>query len=372
MKLYPNMYSRRSDGKIQLWRMEQDGSNTRTFSSLSDEDGNPVESSIVISTWKSVEGTNVGRANERTPEQQAEFQIKSAYTDRESSGASYTYGVWEAPKFVSPMLAATYADKLTDNCYSQPKLDGGRAIVSSKGSYSRNGKEILSAPHIFEILKPWVDKGIIFDGELYNHDLKHDFNKIMSLIRKSKPTDLDIEESKGTVQYWVYDIVDENLNFSERSTILKDIVASISHPSIVFVPTEKIASQDHLDELYASYMEEGYEGQMIRLDSSYEFKRSKNLLKRKSFIDAEFQVIEILEGEGNWSGCAKVVNCFDRSTGKFFKATLKMNQEAARIVLAEKDKYIGGDVTVRYQNLTPDGIPRFGIGVMLYEGKREI
>jgi hypothetical protein len=51
----------------------------------------------------------------------------------------------------------------------------------------------------------------------------------------------------------------------------------------------------------------GYEGSMWRDNKPYEQKRSKTLKKRKDFIDEEFPISKIIEGNGNWSGCAKAV-----------------------------------------------------------------
>ena len=60
-----------------------------------------------------------------------------------------------------------------------------------------------------------------------------------------------------------------------------------------------------IDKMYGEYTEAGYEGQMVRQNTAYECKRSKNLLKRKEFITEEFEVVNVEEGNGNWSGYAK-------------------------------------------------------------------
>ena len=75
--------------------------------------------------------------------------------------------------------------------------------------------------------------------------------------------------------------------------------------SVQLVDTTLCASQDLLDSKYAEYTEQGYEGQMVRNNEPYECKRSKHLLKRKEFITEEFNVVEVMEGKGNWAGYAK-------------------------------------------------------------------
>jgi DNA ligase-1 len=111
----------------------------------------------------------------------------------------------------------------------------------------------------------------------------------------------------------------------------------------------------------------GYEGSMWRDDKPYEQKRSKTLRKRKDFIDEEFPISKIFEGNGNWAGCAKAVEFTmpgDKrdEDGNRPKAGVKGTQEFARQLLADKDKYEDGKGTgtIRYFMLTPAGIPRFG------------
>ena len=105
-------------------------------------------------------------------------------------------------------------------------------------------------------------------------------------------------------------------------------------------------------------METGYEGQMVRLDSIYENKRSKSLLKRKEFRDEEFQILDVIEGDGNKSGmAASMLLCNDRD--QKFNSNIKGDRTYLRELLKNKDSLIGKRATVKYFNLTPDGIPRF-------------
>lgn len=373
VKSYGYLYAYRTDGKIQRWHMEQDGDQYRTVSGIMDGDS-ISESSVVTSAWKKAEPTNVGRSNERNGIEQAEFEILALYKKKREDKYS------EVPTKdrggqIKPMLADKYTDKtvISGTVYSQPKLDGIRAIVTRDGIFSRTWKPIVSVPHIHEALMPYLEGGIVFDGELYNHNLSDNFNKIISLTRKTVPTKMDLEESKELIEYWAFDLIDPNLTFSKRWEML----SSFKSEFLVHTPTNKVDSQSSLDELMNSYMAVGYEGQMVRFDSLYENKRSKSLLKRKNFIDEEFTIEDILEGTGNWAGYAKMIvfsmpNGTKTPSGDLPRATLKNNQDFCRDVLLNKDKYIGGKVTVRYQNLSEYGIPRFPIAVAVYEGNREL
>lgn len=371
---YGDLFVERQDGKYQIWWMERRGNSIRSNSGIYDKDRMQIVlSSLVTSTWKDIDATNVGRSNERNPEQQAEFSINREYRIRKECG--YVENIGDQPHFIDkiePMLANKFVDN-KNYCpiHTQPKLDGLRCIATQIGLYSRNWKPIVSVPHIYEQMKPLLEMGYVFDGELYNHDFRDNFNKIISLARKTKPTPEDLEESSKFIQYWIYDIIEPDLNFSERSVLLKELLERFDLPNVVFVPTLYVENQEELDAVYNQYLESGFEGQMLRTDTVYENRRTNALLKRKTFQDEEFKIRSIEEGTGNWSGYAKRVMCYDPTNDLEFTATLKNDQTWCKKVLEERDDYIGGDVTVRFQNRTPDNIPRFPIAVMIYKGGRD-
>jgi len=136
---------------------------------------------------------------------------------------------------------------------------------------------------------------------------------------------------------------------------------------VLFIPTKVCYNQKDLDDLYRRYTEVGYEGQMIRANEPYQNKRSKFLLKRKEFITEEFDVIEVLEGEGNWSGYAKHFR-LELGDGREFKSGVRGNQKVLKKLLRQEVK--PNWVTVRYFEKTPDGIPRFPVVIDWGIGKR--
>ena len=257
------------------------------------------------------------------------------------------------------MLADKYKGFPNEIVFSQPKLDGTRCVAKADGLWSRAGKQYVSVPHIEKILAPVFEKypHIILDGELYNHELKDNFNEIISLVKKTKPELQDFEKSE--------------LSFSKRNSMIKGIFREFNFNNyLVEVETLTITEEEELDKEYSRLQEEGYEGQIIRLNSRYENKRTKSLLKRKEFQDAEFTIVSLEEGIGNWSGYAKKVFC-EMPSGQIFGAGIKGDQKYTRQLLEEAEEYKGGIATIKYQNLTPDGIPRFPIAVALYKGARE-
>jgi ATP-dependent DNA ligase len=124
------------------------------------------------------------------------------------------------------------------------------------------------------------------------------------------------------------------------------------------VDTDICQSETEVMEYYEKYVNDGFEGQMLRLNKEYENKRSKSLMKHKSFVDEEYTILDIVEGEGNRTGTAGYM-VFETAEGKRFKSNVKGTMEETAEMLKNKKKLIGKEATIKYFNLTPDGIPRF-------------
>jgi DNA ligase-1 len=260
--------------------------------------------------------------------------------------------------------------KITLPFWTQPKLDGIRFTSSQEASLSRGGKPFPVVSHIVDALAPAFASfpGLRLDGELYNHKLKEDFNQITSLVKQMKPKKEDFEKAAALVEYHVYDIPSHPGTFSERIHFLEhEVMPHISDKRIVLVETCPVSSIEALDELYGRWLSEGYEGQMIRTDAVYQSgpKRDGRLIKRKEFMDAEYPVIRIESGVGDWTGVAKSVICSngEREFGAGIKGTV---ENGRKLLAGPLPKF----ATVRYPNLTPDGVPRFGIAVEFFNEER--
>ena len=217
-----------------------------------------------------------------------------------------------------PMLAYPVSDKpinYSNKIFMQPKLDGVRCVIQCDNSeikaYSRTGKEWKNIDHILEDLMEFFIRfpDVILDGELYNHDLKDDFEKIISLVRKTKPTEEDRLESAKMVQFHCYDIIDEELPFEQRiefaTTALMLLGNSIHTVDTMLVPTESQGKVNH-----ARNLDSGYEGSILRTDDKYKCGRSWSLRKFKDFSDAEADIIGFVEGKGKRKGTlGKFIMC---------------------------------------------------------------
>ena len=358
-KTFPTLYSRTSTGAVQTWTMEVDGNKFRVTSGQQN-------GQLVVNEWTTCLPKSVGRANETSGEEQACLEAQSKWDKKVKTG--YTPDIKKidtCTTYVEPMLAKKYGDvDFSYPVYTQPKLDGMRCICRVDGMWSRTGKKIVSAPHIYAALKPLFDKDdtLIFDGELFCDKYKNDFNSIISLAKQTKPTKEDLAKSEAALQYWVYDLPSSEEVFSKRTSELKTLLPK--HKSIVFVSTSTVNNKEELDARYAEYLADGQEGQMIRIDGVYQNKRSKFLLKRKEFVDAEFKILGITEGKGNRSGMfgrAQLIT----DAGVEFEANARGNEDFYIDLLRNAKKYVGEKATVRYQNMTPDGKPRFGVIVAI-------
>ena len=121
-----------------------------------------------------------------------------------------------------PMLAYPVSNKpidYTKPVFIQPKLDGVRCLIQYDAgkvtAYSRTGKKWKNIEHIELNLLKFFNKypDVILDGELYNHAFKDDFESIISMVRKTKPTAEDRVISSDNVQFHCYDIIDETKTF---------------------------------------------------------------------------------------------------------------------------------------------------------------
>jgi DNA ligase-1 len=381
---FQKLYKQTATGATQVWFQEINpaGDSFRTVSGQ-------LNGKLVYSEWTVCTAKNIGKANGTTPQQQCQLEVEANYKKKLAQG-NYKDSLDEdslsQDNYVKPMLAKKFGEDYTPTSvdytkglvYSQPKLDGIRCIATQQGLFSRQGKSIVSAPHIHEALKPLFDKypGLVFDGELYTDKLVNDFNKIISLTRKTKPTIEDLKESRELIQYHVYDLVaaqkTTKASFADRYEFLDGLIAELNSDYVALVETKKVRDTRDLDELFQVYLEMGYEGQMVRLSTTpYENKRTKQLLKRKEFEEEEFLIHDIEEGTGNRSGMAGTIY-LKKQDGAVFGSGVRGNRDSYRELLQNKTKYIGTLASVRFQNYTPDGVPRFPVVVKFWmSSKRE-
>ena len=380
MKL-PTLYKKTTIGKTQTWEIEVSGNKFRTISGQAD-------GKKITNNWTVCQGKNVGKKNSTTGEEQALKEAEAKHKKKLEAGYHLNLKNISKKRFYEPMLAQDFKNKnrqsevmadlqqvdggTVGTVFSQPKLDGIRCIAMREGLFTRTGKEITAVPHISEALESFFKlyPNAVLDGELYNHAYKDDFNKIIHLVRKQNLTDEHLAESAEMIQYHIYDApvigngkwaMTEKDLYSDRTSKLDASFVNLGlekEDCLVIVPTVEIHGREQLDRCYEDYIEAGYEGQMVRLDGPYENKRSPKLLKRKEFVDEEYKILGYEEGEGNRAGTVKHFK-FKNKDGKEFNSNVKGSFSYLTKLLEIADTLIGKDATIKYFNLTPDGVPRF-------------
>jgi DNA ligase-1 len=281
----------------------------------------------------------------------------------------------------TPMLARIYEKSLhrvTYPCFSQPKLDGIRCLHNQRGGWSRQGNPFVTIQHISDSLEDTFRQcpQLLLDGELYNHRLHDDFNEIVSLVKKARVTEAEAERARSMVEFWVFDchVPGWDWTFQERYEFIQSLpIAWAFETPIKICETLTCTTPDMLDVHYERLLLENYEGQMIRINGPYEESgetqhRSWHLLKRKASQTAEFPIIGINEGEGKCRGMAGSVTC-ETVDHKNFEAACKMSFFDRKRLWNNRAQVLGESATVRFQNFTPDGIPRFGrvVAIRNYE-----
>ena len=273
-----------------------------------------------------------------------------------------------------PMLAQPVGDysriKSDDwPLYVQPKLDGVRCLIQCEQhmnylnneivAYSRTGKEWKNINHILEQLRPFFEEypNVVLDGELYNHDLRNNFEKIISLVRKTKPTDEDKFESAEKVQFHCYDFIpcSSSFEFEFRNFFIKKHLDN-RFPSVKTLPYGIVHNTEEVEVQHEELLEKGYEGSILRKNAPYECKRSWNLMKVKDFSDAEATIIGFEEGKGKRAGhLGKFIMRDDEGVEFGCPPGKGYNYKDMKNLLFRAPYYIGARATFTYFERTKKG-----------------
>ena len=259
---------------------------------------------------------------------------------------------------IKAMLAHKYnEDKADYPAFIQPKLDGVRCLFTAKGAVSRANNQFMNVQHIEQALKPFFAKNptAILDGELYNHGLKDDFEKIISLVKKRKPTDADRAEAKELVQFHVYDVPTMKIGtYTDRYLFLCTL--TYTYP-ICKVTTELALDFDEAKKMHDKNLKLGYEGSIYRTTyGKYKGTRSWDLMKFKDFHDAEATIIGYDEGKGKREGTLGKFIMQDYEGNKFGCPPGKgYNYKDLANMLENIHDYIGQYATFTYFERTKAG-----------------
>ena len=360
----PTLYCKSKTGKTQVWNIETIGAKIRV--SYGYEDG-----AVTVNEKTITSGKNLGKKNATTAAEQAASEAKSTWDKKKTGGyaeslddaqvpAVASDGAMAAHETILPMLAHDYNKRGKDikfPCYVQAKLDGVRCIFRNGVLTSRQGKVFPDMEHITTDLE---GVELVLDGELYSDTLN--FQQFVGLVRKKKHNPAE-KVLLRQVKYWVYDCVNDK-PFEERHGALKEMFhGARAFGHVEMLPTDECRTKAELKGFHDRFVADGKEGLIIRNKTGlYQLAaRSKDLQKFKEFEDAEFTVVEYTDGVGSEKGLVIWV-CETEDKKKFSVRPRGTHEERAEL-FNDAESYVGKKLTVRYQELTEDGIPRFPVGI---------
>ncbi len=246
------------------------------------------------------------------------------------------------------LLAKPWTGQDPAGWWMSEKLDGVRAVWNGTAFYSRNGN-VFRAPEWFAKLMPNAS----LDGELFIG--RGEFQSTVSIVRTQS-------EDKGwnRIRFHAFDLYPDKpkiaaATFEQRQKALAAIVAGHGSP-LVHVYQALCQGAAHLTAFVDGVVAGGGEGAMLRAPGSlYEQRRSATLLKVKRFHDIEARVTAHVAGKGKHVGRLGALSCLAPNGAAFEVGTGFTDAQRAAPPL------VGATVTVRYQELTKDGIPRFPV-----------
>lgn len=326
------------------------------------------------------EGKRAGTTAATSAHGQAILEAKAEWERQQARGGYGTDpegGESAAKRAIAPMLAHDFADYKgkvkSDKMFMQPKLDGHRCLAHIKADSvvlkSRKGEDIVTMPHIVEelhrIRSAVLASGfeyVVLDGELFTMQVR--FQTIQSLITKKKVNE-DEEKRRSLVQYFIYDVLvpakQNELLYELRLALFRKWLQGYQ-PDSVLSPVHTLLCTElaHVEDFGQECVAAGYEGGMLRLNNPYEpGKRSKSLLKVKTFLEEEFKVIAVRAGEGTFRQCA--VFTVQLPNGNTTDMTSPGTMDEKQAYLLHPETALGKSLTVKYFGYTDDQRLRFPV-----------
>ena len=223
------------------------------------------------------------------------------------------------------------------------KLDGVRAYWDGESLFSRGGNR-FKAP-------PWFVEGfpaLPLDGELWMG--RGTFEALSGIVRRRTP---DENDWRG-IRFMVFDLPADAGTFDERLTRLRKVLAGLDASRIELVEQYRIANHAALAARVEGIVGEGGEGLMLRRGSSrYRAGRSDDLLKLKTYEDAEAVVVDHRPGKGKYVGMMGSL-LVEMPDGRRFRLGTGFSD-----ALRRSPPPVGAVVTYKFYGKTGNGIPRF-------------
>jgi len=369
---FPALYGQDKSGKTKIWKASVHTNPDDTAYSLIEY--GQLDGKLQTARRDVLQGKNIGKKNATTAFEQCVSETerkwldkrdKENYSDKQTKRGSEENESREEKqekedKPLLPMLAQQ-VKKLQFPCYVQPKIDGLRCLMYHRDgkvvAQSRTGSFFTTVDH----LHLSFPENVVLDGELYTTSIP--FETLAGLIKKKKISDADREALKK-VEYHCYDAIlldEREATFERRYQVLSGLGVRV-------VETILIQSEEEFRKKFGEYTADGFEGIMVRSASGvYAMNyRSKDLCKYKEFEEAEYPIVGFTQGDGRDAGT--VIWVCETPEGKRFNVRPRGTLEQRAEWYQMGEEYIGKRLTVVYQNLSEQNVPRFPVGKAIRDG----
>jgi hypothetical protein len=369
MKRINTLYKRTSKGQMQQWSIFVDGP------SYIIEEG-IVGGKLTTTKPHICEAKNVGKTNETSAEQQAEKEAEAEATRKLKRGYVLNMSDVDSTEFEKPMKGDTWEDRCNEVVFPVlvgDKLNGVRVRINKTRAFSTGGETFYTIPHIIEELAPIYKEypNLFLDGEGFNYELRENLNRLIKLvsvqIKAKDVTEELLTESKRIVRFHCFDgygfnDITKETPYIKRLTAIQKLLSKYNLNYTIVENVKEVKSAKEIPQLVKENKAKKGEGLMIRWgDCPYKNGRSKYMLKLKHFYDAEYEILDLEEGNADWSGAAKraVMKLAQPAPDgtKTFNANILGSYEELAKMLKDVKKIRGKMGTLSYQNISEYGIP---------------
>lgn len=272
-----------------------------------------------------------------------------------------------------------------DRWFVSRKLDGVRCltVIDANGEpkfFSRQGKEFLTLDNLKTDIKALGLKNTVLDGEVCIVDDNGD-EDFAGIIKEIKRKDHTI----ATPFYWMFDMLDMQDFNSKTSEVtfgqrIADLNALFNTSKLIGVLEQKIGNDQVFSEMMAESKAGGWEGLMLRKDSTYKGKRSNEILKVKQMFDDEYIVVDLENDvhrvivDGSEVEEEMLKNVIIEHKGNRVHVGSGFSHEQRRHYFANPNEILGKQITVQYfeesQSKSGEYSLRFPVIKAVYDGVR--
>ena len=406
--LYPSMYKVDARGLYNAWRVG--------FEALTQTNGQLEMRHGIVNGAITVNHTQVTvNTSGRNIVQQGLLEARRRYLDKWDEGyrtasefgttaVQGESGVMKAHKWMDTTPKGNFKKQTvidwnrTPTVYVQAKLDGIRLVcrllpTGEIQGRSKDNKIRYTSQHVYDELQPfmrYLPAGTELDGEIYSHNMT--FSTLQSVANTGNKAGGVFHPRVREVVYYIFDLIDPTgtMVMEDRYALLinaykryledrgftADQGDQSPNANQYFFPVSVTTAQsdEEIVDFHDQYVALGYEGIMVRrlalgatsgpqYDLSlYVRKRSYGLLKYKKFFDEEGLVIGVdsTTGKGTEEGLA-LLTVQDRSGNILPSVRSRGSFEQRRQWALHPETIIGQVVTIRFQERSEYGVPRFPV-----------